>query len=170
MKIKIFVILATFLLIGAVSVSATESNSQLPLEQRLIGTWQWDGPSDWVIIFREDGTLLDGTALFRNQHSWRVADERLIIDGIDWNIRFNGDTFTVNRHGFSGEYTYFWYSDSVEGETSFLFVGVLAIIFLVIVAFAVIIIVSAIVLSKRSEQRSIQQMRHLIGKPNDTRL
>ena len=132
----------------AVAASATDAadRAELPLEERLIGTWRWDSEgSSWLIIFRADGTMLDGPAIFRTSYNWQIVGGRLIVDGIDWNIHMSDNAFTVARYGQRiNTHTYVWYSDSTEGETTSLPIG--RIISTALIAGAVILVVAAIIL------------------------
>ena len=142
LAILIAVLLSTSFALGA------SDNAQAPLDQRLLGTWRWEYQHSWIVVFREDGTLLDGPPILRTTYSWQVVNDRLIVDGVDWNIRFTGDTFTVDRYG-RNSYTYVWYSASTEGETSYLFFFIL----LGVLGVIVFVVVLIIVLSARKRRR-----------------
>ena len=131
-----------------VSTTSVAADSQPPLEQRLIGTWRWENQHSWIVVFREDGTLLDGPPGFRTVYNWQVVDERLFVNGVDWNIRLTDSTITVTRYGRS-TYTYIWYSDSTEGETS-LWLPILVVMFIIIVIGVIVLI---IVLSRRKKRQ-----------------
>jgi len=125
-------------------------NSQILLEQRLIGTWRWESQHSWIVVFREDGTMLDGPPGLRLIYDWRIVDGRLFIDGEDRNLRITDNAITFDRS--HGTYTYVWYSDSIEGATSFWLPVIIGIAIL-----AVITIV--IVLLARRSRRKNQQMQ-----------
>jgi len=140
---------------------AAADNSQAPLEERLIGTWRWEDQYSWTLIFREDGTVLDGPPGMRTPLNWQVVNDRLIVDGEDWNVRFVGDTFTADRY-FGISYTYIWDSDSTEGEASVW--GIVAIILAcgaVFVVIAVAIGAVVIVLVRRNKRKAQEQMQHM---------
>ena len=149
----IVLILLSNLVISA-SAADTAYNVQIPLEQRLIGTWRWESPnSSWIIVFREDGTMLDGPSFHRTIYNWQVIDDRLIVNGIDWNIRVTDNTITLDRRGRSHRtYTYVRYSDSTEGETS-------ARIFYIIAAVIVFVIVTVSLIAIRVSRRRRQRMQ-----------
>ena len=62
----------------------------------------------------EDGIVLDGMPGFRTEYRWEVVDDRLIVDGEGWNIRFRGGSFTAYRFG--DIYRYICYNDSMKEE------------------------------------------------------
>lgn len=145
------------------------------LEQRLIGTWRWENPlSSWIIIFREDGTMLDGPSFLRTSYNWQVVNGRLLVNGVDWNIRITDNTITVDRYG-RNTHTYVWYSDSTEGETSLLLLGLIGIVMMIVIGTIV-----TIVLIRRNRRKkrkcnilnhqasNVQEgssMRYITGKP-----
>ena len=133
-------IIAIILLANLAIVSNATSTidcTQSSLEQHLIGTWRWEYQHSWIIVFREDGTMLDGTPLLRTNHNWEIVNDRLFVDGDDWNIRTTANTITVDRLG--STYTYIWYSDSTEGGTShlivFIIIGTIAVIGIIVFTF-----------------------------------
>ena len=138
----------------AIALSATDTteDTENSLEQRLLGTWRWETQHSWVIIFREDGTMLDGTPGMRTTHSWRIVNGRLHVDSEDWNLRINEDTITVDRLG--DTFTYIWYSDSTEGETSYW--GILIILGIVIIIISGVIITIVLVIKRRSRRKTQQ--------------
>jgi len=160
---KIFkVIILSFLAISILAPSvamATNtvvavSNSQESIEQQLIGTWRWHDGDYWILIFRADGTVLDGPPGMRTTYSWHIAGDRLIVDGEDWNMRLDGDMLTVNRFG--STHTYFWYSDSTEGEESLWGIGIIlggCFFTLVVIAIAIILF---FVLRNRKQKKDMQ--------------
>jgi len=145
LKMGIFCIVVVVLLTSLVFVAgATEAEfvdeSRISLEQRIIGTWRWENQHSWIVVFREDGTMLDGAPLWRSFYNWSVIDDRLIVDGVDWNIRIDGDAITVDRYGSSFfTYTYVWYGDSTEGEASFLIFYIIAAIIIFIIAASIVV-------------------------------
>ena len=152
--------LIVFILLGspalAASTAQADTNSQMPLEWRLIGTWRWEGQHSWIMVFREDGTMLDGPPGLRSTYNWEVVGNSLIVDGADWNIQITGNTITVDRYGRSrSRYTYVWYSDSTEGATSSWF--------LVIIGILILSIAGAVVLSvvRRDQRRKRQEQPQL---------
>jgi len=115
--IILFKLIALILLANLVVIaSAVEAidDSQISLEERLIGTWRWERDGNWRIIFREDGTLLYGLYGLRSLYDWEIVDGRLFIGGIDWNLRMGDSTITVDQHG-GRTYIFIWVSDSTEG-------------------------------------------------------
>ncbi|MCL2379719.1 MAG: hypothetical protein FWC81_02890 [Coriobacteriia bacterium] len=151
-------ILITFILSASVAIAANTaiavSNSQESIEQQLIGTWQWDYGDYWLLIFREDGTLLDGPPGLRTTYNWQVADGRLFVDGDDWNMRIDGNTLTLDRFG--SDHTYFWYSDSTEGEESLWALGVIALGCIFTIAVIAVVIILFFVLRNRRQKQEMQ--------------
>jgi len=157
-KLIVLILLANFAIVA--SATETVDNSQIPLEQRLIGTWRSELQHSWIVVFREDGTVLDGPPGFRTIYNWQVINDRLIIDGVDWNIRITDNTITVDRYG-SRTFTYIWYSGSTEGETSLMLFGVIGIIiiaWIVIVAVIVIIVLIIAHKNRRKQQQILLEM------------
>jgi len=148
--VLIMLITLTLLVNLTIIASATETidDSQMSIEERLIGTWIWERGNSWLIIFREDGTLLDGPYGMRRLHDWEIVNDRLLIDGIDWNLRINDGSITVDRLG-RRTYTYSWYSDSTEGEARQPIPRPVVIGFLVVVGAIVLLVVR----SKQRKQR-----------------
>ena len=142
----------TFVLANAVD---NETDSQIPLEQQLIGTWRWEVMDSWILVFREDGTMIDGVPGFRTEYSWEVVDDRLMVDGIDWNLRWDVRTewpplaIVVDRYG-RDTYTYVWHSSSTEAETSMW-------LFWLFISFVVGLIVLVVWLIKRRKKRKESQ-------------
>ena len=153
------ILLANFTTVAtalAVASPSTIGRANAPLEQQLIGTWRWNDSPSWIVVFREDGTMLDGTSIWRTTFNWRVVNDRLLIDGVDWNVRIVGDTMTLDRHGFNTTYTYTWYSHSTEGETSGLIWLILLIFFLVLIAVITIVVIIVVRTSiKNNKQRQM---------------
>lgn len=139
----------------ALAAGATTDNSQAPLEERLIGTWRWEDQHSWTLIFREDGTVLDGPPGMRTPYNWSVVNDRLIVDGEDWNVRITDNTLTADRY-FGISYTYNWYSDSTEGEASIW--GIVLACGAVFVVIAAVIGAVVFVLVRRSRRKAQQQM------------
>jgi len=162
-KLIAFILLANFA-IAANSVEAI-GNSQIPLEQRLIGTWRSELQRSWIVIFREDGTVLDDPPGLCTIYNWQVVNDRLIINGVDWNIHISDNAITVDRYG-NRTFTYIWYSYSTEGETSLMFFGIIGII---IIAWIVIIvvIVTIVLICVRRNRRKEQQILHDILEDSD---
>jgi len=136
------------------SATAAANDSQIPLEQRLVGTWRWESQHSWIVVFRADGTMLDGPRGLRANYNWMVVNDRLFVDGEDWNVRFIDDNMILDRLGRT--YIYFWYSDSTEGETSFMLIWIIAIVILAVIGLIVFLIVFLIV---RKNRRKDQQMQ-----------
>ncbi|MCL2842964.1 MAG: hypothetical protein FWE28_05780 [Oscillospiraceae bacterium] len=159
----------------AIVASATDSIDPSPvsLEKHLIGTWRWEATSSsWRIIFREDGTMLDGPSSFRTIYNWQAVNDRLIVNGIDWNIRLTDNAITVDRYGQGNNtHTYIWYSDSTEGETSFTFIWLILIVLLIPVGVIVLIVVlvrkrKRKQLNRLLEQSSGTSLVHISSKPS----
>ena len=127
-------------LIPIASATNVAAESQISLKQHLIGTWRWEHQHSWILIFREDSTMLDGPPGFRTVYSWQIVDDRLIVDGVDWNIRLADNTITIDRYGRS-THTYVWYSDSTEGETTLWLIAFIGIIIAVGIGIFVFIFV-----------------------------
>jgi hypothetical protein len=136
-------------LVNAASTTNVINDSEIPLEEFLIGTWRWTTMDSWVVIFREDNTMLDGPPGLRTVYSWQIINDRLFVDGDDWNLRITNNTITVDR--LSSTYTYVWYSDSTEGETSLWLLGIVTIFIIVIIGIIVLIIV---LISRRKKRRT----------------
>ena len=152
--------LVILILLGNLALAAGASNAAanptLPLEERLIGTWRWEGQHSWLFIFREDGTILDGPPGLRTIYNWQVVGDRLIVDGVDWNLSIEpmlvlntGDNISFSVDRFGERYTYIWYSDSTEGETSSWLLAVFAAVFLVVIGLMVLIVVRIVRRRKR---------------------
>ena len=137
------------------SATAAANDSQIPLEQRLVGTWRWESQHSWIVVFRADGTMLDGPPGMRINYNWMVVNDRLFVDGEDWNVRFIDNNMILDRWG-TDTYIYFWYSDSTEGETSFMLIWIIAIVILAVIGLIVFLIVFLIV---RKNRRKDQQMQ-----------
>jgi len=159
------IMLANFAIIASAAVPI--DNSQIPLEQRLIGTWRWTNQHSWIIVFREDGTMLDGGPGLRTIYNWMVVNDRLFVNGVDWNIRITDSTITVERYGRStNTNTYVWYSDSTDGETSMWFMAIILIVILAAIAGIVVgIVLLCTRKSRRANRLARQQMQHNNSQP-----
>ena len=143
--------------VPAVATAAeTAGQTEQPLEERLIGTWRWEGQHSWIMVFREDGTLLDGPPGMRTTYNWQVRGDRLFVNGEDWNIRINRDRITVDRLG--STYSYVWYSDSTEGETSWWCFIVGGLIFLAVIALIIILIVRSVSRRRKRREQAAQNV------------
>jgi len=155
-KILIISKLITLVLFSnlVIALNATDitEDTENSLEQRLIGTWRWEMQHSWIVIFREDGTMLDGSPGMRTPHNWMIFNGRLLIDGEDWNLRIQEDTITVDRSG--ATYTYIWYSDSTEGETSHW--GFLIILGIVIIIICSVTITIVLIFTRRRRRKTQQ--------------
>ena len=170
-KIIMFAKLIVIMVLMNLAVAAGEpyytdynytADSEISLEQQLIGTWRWEADNSFIIVFREDGTMLDGWPWLRTIYNWRAVDGRLIVNGADWNIRFYGDAmFTVARYGQSwNTHTYAWYSDSTEGEPSLMILAIFGIIILIAVGVLVlagVIVLVVLLLVRRNKRRKQQE-------------
>ena len=146
------------LLVPATAYAAPVDNGQTPLEQRLIGTWRWDTGRSWIMVFREDGTMLDGFPGLRTTYNWQVVNNRLFVNGVDWNIRITDNTITLDRYGRS-TYTYVWYSSSTDGDTSLWLLAIIGI--MILTAFAAIVaVVTWLIIRRRGRQRDQQYQQY----------
>jgi len=167
--ITLFVLISVLLLTtSAIAADATEINDSANMspEERLIGTWRWESQHSWIVVFREDGTMLDGPPGIRTTYNWRIIGGRLYVDGVDWDLNFiDENSITMRRDGVT--YLYFWYSDSTEGETSVWIIWViLGVILLVIAGIVVIIVLVATRASRRKQQRMMQQSANYYNPQN----
>jgi len=149
----LLVIIIVLILAGSFTIIASTDDGDLQtillgesLEEFLIGTWHFTD-TDWILVFREDGTLIDGLPGMRRTSTWQVIYGRLLVDNRDWNLRVSGDKITVDR--LSGTYSYIWYSDSTEAVTEMWFFGVLIIAVLAIIACIVVLMVTLVSLRNR---------------------
>ena len=124
-----------------------------PLEQMLVGTWRWTGGESYILVFRPDGTGLSGIPGLRTGFAWSVRDGRLFVDGVDQNIRVEGNNITLDR--IVGTHTYFFYSSDTDAATSwtvFIVIGVLILLF--VVGMIVLVVVLIIKLSRRNRHNA----------------
>ena len=84
LKTILFISVITFILSAYLTVAASEDDPfDIPLEQRLIGTWRWEDQYSYIVVFREEGTMLDGPPGLRTLHNWQIVNGRLFVDGAD---------------------------------------------------------------------------------------
>jgi len=154
-------LLAVMLFAGlASSVSATSngtarqgSTAQQPLEEMLVGTWRWVNINSYILVFRPDGTGASGFPGLRIGFVWSVVDGRLFVDGVDQNIRVDGNMITLDR--LNDVYTYRRYSDATDISTDFTALIVIGVIVLVLIVGTIVLVV---VLVSRSARRSRQHL------------
>jgi len=152
LKVGVVVCLMVAALSMAFATTASANRANMPLEQMLVGTWRWDETSAWIVVFRPDGTGVDGMPGLRTEFNWHVRDGRLFWDGVDTNFRGNHNAITLDRLG--STYTYLRYSDSYDATTSlWLIITILVIVFLVLPIGVIILIV---VLIKRKKRKNTE--------------
>ena len=146
----------------AITASANEPQEREPLslEERLIGTWRWTDQHNWILVFREDGTMIDGSPGLRSTHNWMVLNGRLLVDGADWNVRFTGNMITLDRP--IGTFSYVWYSSSTDAESGFWILAVIGGIILLVIAGVIVLIV---VLVKKSGNKQNLNYGNYNGQP-----
>lgn len=90
------------------------------LEERLIGTWAWADSDTYRIIFRADGTMTTGMWPLRVNRTWTVTNNRLIVDGTDWQLQLSNDgrSFSVLRPDLGTRYTYTRFSDDYASSSA----------------------------------------------------
>ena len=160
-KLFKLIILSTFTIsllsanVAFASNAVTIANdSQSSIEEQLIGTWRWEDQHSWLLVFSEDGTVLDGPPGMRVNYNWQIVDGRLLIDGADQNMRIDGNTLTLDRLG--STYTYNWYSASTEAEESFWALGIIALGCIAAIVVIVIAIIVFFVLRSRKQKEEMQ--------------
>jgi len=160
-KLFKLIILSTFAIsllsanVAFASNAVTIANdSQSSIEEQLIGTWRWEDQHSWLLVFSEDGTVLDGPPGMRVNYNWQIVDGRLLIDGADQNMRIDGNTLTLDRLG--STYTYNWYSASTEAEESFWALGIIALGCIAAIVVIVIAIIVFFVLRSRKQKEEMQ--------------
>ncbi|MCL2427420.1 MAG: zinc ribbon domain-containing protein [Oscillospiraceae bacterium] len=159
-RLSILFLLISLLLLttSAIAINTIETDDMdISLEEHLIGTWRWGTQHSWIVIFREDGTMLDGPPGIRTIYSWQIIDGRLYVDNVDWNLNIvNENTITMFRSG--STHTYIWYSDSTDGETSLWIIWVIiGVVLLVIAGIIVTIVLIAVRAGRRKQKKSLSQ-------------
>jgi len=144
----------------------TTNNTEQTLEDRLIGTWDWN--DSYRIIFRADGTMQTGIWPFRVNRNWTVTNNRLIVDGVDWQIQMSNDgrSFSVFRPDLNMRYTYVRYSDDYVG-TSAAWVVILGGFCCLIFVGAIILIIVLVVRKKKKPNPQMTPQWTTAGDPNN---
>lgn len=155
---KLFLALVALVLLLQVSPAlqvtaiGVGTQGEVSLEEHLIGTWRWETSSSWLVIFREDGTMLDGPPGLRTIYQWQIVNGRLMVDGVDWNLRIGEDSITLDRYG-RNIYRYVWYSDATEGDTSFWLIWVILAVIVLIIVVPTVLITRIIVRRKNRKKQ-----------------
>ncbi|MCL2562481.1 MAG: hypothetical protein FWE08_00370 [Oscillospiraceae bacterium] len=151
---------ASFALGASANGSYPQENAEpSALEELLVGTWRWETSDSWLIMFRPDGTGVDGPPGLRTRFVWHVENDRLFIDGTDYNIRIHGDTITLDRFFSRTSYTYIRHSDETDLATSFWLFIVLGPVFIGLPALIIVLVVRAVRRRKRRRE-SLGQEHH----------
>jgi len=160
LKHVVLVILIAVVLFANFGIGASASE---PLEEMLIGTWRWDTNSSWIVVFRPDGTGVDGLPGFRTEFTWHVTNDRLFMDGEDTNIRISGDRMTLGRLG--STYTYIWDSDATEAETSIWLIVTILILLFVVLPVGLIILIIVLVRRRRRRRNAFAADQSTMPEP-----
>ncbi|MCL2201390.1 MAG: hypothetical protein FWB75_05435 [Oscillospiraceae bacterium] len=152
--------LVALVLIANVAIVAdtASADTDVSLEERLIGTWRWVDQHSWIVVFREDGTMLDGPPGLRTFYNWMIVNDRLFVNGVDWNLQLTDDTMSLTRSGVT--YLYVWYSDSTEGEANLLWLIIIPIVIVLIIVLVIVLLVRR----SRKRRREMQEMQNIKSK------
>lgn len=146
-----------------------EDDVSQSLEDILIGTWRWETSHSWTVVFRADGTGVDGSPGLRSEFVWHVDNDRLFFNGTDVNLRVHNDIIIFER--FSGtSYTYFRYSDNTDATASPVWPFLLLGLFILLLPIVVIIFIVSRVRRKRRQNDpayapQANTFQFIIGKP-----
>ncbi|MCL2368507.1 MAG: TMEM199/VMA12 family vacuolar ATPase assembly factor [Oscillospiraceae bacterium] len=114
--ICILTLLASMLLSGFGAMTAQANTPR----EAFIGTWRWDSPgSNYVYVFREDGTGLRGFAGMRTEINWSVQGDELRINQERWRFTIRDDVLAIESLQVANmRYRYIFYSASTDLYTA----------------------------------------------------